>query len=552
MGKHRSHVKTLLFSARFRLGIFLTLVGSLVFNCAAGAAAASWVFVTSPNTSPSLPNFLNAVSCSSATFCIAAGYSSTGTYDQTLIEEWNGTAWTIVPSPNTSSSANNELYGVSCTSTSFCMAGGYYYNGTAYQTLIEEWNGTAWSIVPSLNTSTTLNNELEAVSCASSTFCFTGGYSTGTADQTLTEMWDGSSWSMVPSADTSASQWNIINGLSCTTQSFCMAAGIYYDNTGDSQTLTEKWDGSAWTLIASPNTSTTQNNALYGVSCVGTSFCMSGDYYSNGTIFQTLTMEWSGSGWNTVSSPNSSTTQSNQLTAITCTTSASCTAVGMYTASSDQTLVEQWNGTIWSIVPSPNSSSSQNNDFYGVSCISPNFCAAVGTYYNGTTTQTLIEAPSEFVVAYATLQAGTLSFVSSPSNVTFSPVTLNGIDQVATSQEILDIGDNTGTGAGWSITLSNSPFVSGANSLANSAFTVASPAQPTCDTGATCSQAVWSGNVTYPYSLPGTTATRLLSVSTNTGMGDQTVTLNWSESIPSSSFTGTYQSTWTLTLVSGP
>ncbi|MGC8461926.1 MAG: hypothetical protein ACP5OR_08850, partial [Candidatus Dormibacteria bacterium] len=115
-----------------------------------------------------------------------------------------------------------------------------------------------------------------------------------------------------------------------------------------------------------------------------------------------------------------------------------------------------------------------------------------------------------------------------------------------------DIGDNTGTGAGWSITLSNTPFQSGANSLANSAFTAATPAQPTCDTGATCSQAVWSGKVGYPYILPGSTATELLSDSTNTGMGDQTVTINWSANIPSSSLAGTYQSTWTLTLVSGP
>jgi hypothetical protein len=42
------------------------------------------------------------------------------------------------------STQDNFLYGVSCKSTSFCMASGEYSNGTNDQTLIEKWNGRAW------------------------------------------------------------------------------------------------------------------------------------------------------------------------------------------------------------------------------------------------------------------------------------------------------------------------------------------------------------------------------------------------------------------------
>ena len=74
---------------------------------------------------------------------------------QTLIERWDGTSWAIVTSPNTSTTQNNFLYGVTCVSASDCWAVGYYVNASsnAYQTLIERWDGTSWAIVTSPNTS---------------------------------------------------------------------------------------------------------------------------------------------------------------------------------------------------------------------------------------------------------------------------------------------------------------------------------------------------------------------------------------------------------------
>jgi hypothetical protein len=72
------------------------------------------------------------VSCSSPSACTAAGYYFTAGGTQTLIESWNGSAWSIVPSPN--ASQINLLLGVSCSSSSACTAVGYY---GSRQTLIE-------------------------------------------------------------------------------------------------------------------------------------------------------------------------------------------------------------------------------------------------------------------------------------------------------------------------------------------------------------------------------------------------------------------------------
>jgi len=62
--------------------------------------------------------------------------------------------------------------------------------------------------------------------------------------------------------------------------------------------------------------------------------------------------------------------------------------------------------------------------------------------------------------------------------------------------------------------------------------------------------------VAYPFPLPAAatapTATRLYNVPAGTGMGDQTVTPKWTLAIPANAYAGTYTSTWTLSLVSGP
>ena len=63
------------------------------------------------------------------------------------IEQWNGTAWSIVSSPTISDGDEIDnlvnLVSVTCTSVSQCWNVGVN-NGL---TLIEQWNGTAWSIV---------------------------------------------------------------------------------------------------------------------------------------------------------------------------------------------------------------------------------------------------------------------------------------------------------------------------------------------------------------------------------------------------------------------
>ena len=90
-------------------------------------------------------------------FLRRGGDSENSTATDTLIESWNGTSWTMVASPD-DSSTQNSLAWVSCTSPTFCVAVGYEDYPTSEPTpLIDTWNGSSWSAasapVPTSNSS---------------------------------------------------------------------------------------------------------------------------------------------------------------------------------------------------------------------------------------------------------------------------------------------------------------------------------------------------------------------------------------------------------------
>jgi hypothetical protein len=215
------------------------------------------------------------------------GGFNNGTTFQTLAESWNGTSWSMTSSLNTSATQYNDLSAVSCTGPSACTAVGFYQPTTiTEQTLIEYWNGTTWSIVSSTNASTF--DSLAGVSCSGASTCTAvGSFSNGTNSQTLVEAWNGASWSTVSSANISALQDNVLDAVSCTTASACTAAGFYFSGTVD-QTLVESWNGTFWSIVSSPNSASSQDNSLRGVSCSGPLACRAVGSHSNGTFDQAL------------------------------------------------------------------------------------------------------------------------------------------------------------------------------------------------------------------------------------------------------------------------
>jgi hypothetical protein len=204
---------------------------------------------------------LSGVSCVSATACTAAGFRGS----KTLIESWDGTRWSVVPSPSVGT-GGNSFNGVSCVSATACTAAGFYHikGRNVQKTLIESWDGTNWSVVPSPNPGTG-HDFLEGVSCVSEAACTAAGLSetNSGASTTLIESWDGTSWSVVPSPNPAPESG--LSGASCVSATVCTAVGL-----SGSGTVIESWDGTSWSVVPSPGIGIF---GLDGVSCVSAAAC---------------------------------------------------------------------------------------------------------------------------------------------------------------------------------------------------------------------------------------------------------------------------------------
>jgi DNA-binding beta-propeller fold protein YncE len=228
---------------------------------------------------------LHGVSCPSSSLCIAVGdYASNkaGTERKTLVESWNGSKWSVVTSPNPPEQKLNYLNGVSCPSATSCFAVGHQGpGGTGASTLIELWNGTEWSVQSSPDTAD-VGNYLEGVSCDSSSSCMAVGHtydeeiSSWDHQGPLAEHWNGFEWSI-------ESPSKPLRGISCLTADICLGVGAVHVEKYVWAAVTERWDGTEWTPDnwPLPPDATGENSYQVGVSC-RSNRCTAVGLYENG------------------------------------------------------------------------------------------------------------------------------------------------------------------------------------------------------------------------------------------------------------------------------
>jgi hypothetical protein len=372
---------------------------------AIGLVAAAIAPSTAPAGAASSPSSqLHAVSCTSATFCMAAGEYATSSGGATLAERWNGKTWSVVASPNPASSTFSRLYGVSCTSPSNCIAVGSQYNATTKvaKTLVELWNGKKWSIgADAVITGAPTGAFLYGVACTSTTFCFAVGQrsvsgSVGTT--VLAERWNGHSWAIVTTPKVANARYLRLDAVSCTSTQRCDAVGYYLPPNAGPVPLTEHWNGNAWTVVPSATTGELgEGDLLVSVSCASPSNCIAAGEYELGGVGRPATFveRWTGKSWKIIKSADPARSYS-ALEGVSCKSATSCIAVGHYQKPRNRfdfgptlTLAERWNGTKWTIVSSPNPGA-KVSDLAAVSCWGTTHCFAVGAQ-TASTTQTLTE-----------------------------------------------------------------------------------------------------------------------------------------------------------------
>lgn len=257
--------------------------------------------VSVPNSTESV---LTSVTANSSTDVWAVGYympdcNGCTTY-KTLIMHYNGTSWSVVSSPNvttsTSGALNNKLFGVTNvpgSSNLFWAAGAYEDASGNIKTLILQGNTTStspWTIVSSYNASGTYNC-LRSVSALDSSNAWAVGFrgnlcfdlpnndSPSIGNGVLIEMWGGSQWNQETPSGSLPDETQLY-GVSVASNSLVWAVGYY------TQTIVLGRDSSGtWSKHSSesPDQGEHQFNRLLGVDALSESLAWASGWYYDET-----------------------------------------------------------------------------------------------------------------------------------------------------------------------------------------------------------------------------------------------------------------------------
>lgn len=359
------------------------------------ATCAQWQLVASPNVA-NRSNALYAVAALSSTNVWAVGstYNPATDTTQALIEHWTGTTWNIVTSPSPGS-AKNTLAAIAAVASNDIWAVGYWQSPpTEQQTLTEHWDGTAWRVVTSPNSSNpnAIWDALAGVTAISTNDVWAAGsyYDSSTLGYvSMTEHWNGTSWSLVPDPPT-------IGGLLMATASVGPSDvwAVGRDTFGVHGTA-EHWNGTDWSAVSLPTWTGGSQYSLYGVGAAGANDVLAvGDGIVQSGQFQPVALHWNGTAWTFSTTPTLSGNSAMESVAYLPGTQQAW-AVGDIGGSSTNsvTLIERWNGTALTLVPSPNVPGAYTNGLFGVSADAALDAWAVGVFAqtNGGPQQTLIE-----------------------------------------------------------------------------------------------------------------------------------------------------------------
>src|SRR5581483_688766 len=361
---------------KLRHRTLLFTVPALLLIFAESLLAQSSIFTIQNSPSPDTQgNTLNAVAAVSPTDVWAVGYRHDNNLNdsRTLTLHWDGTSWKAIPSPNPGSTpecknnnTGNVLNSVAAVSSNDVWAVGLAFNcHSLIRPLIIHWDGTQWKPAANPPLRTNDNSALNGVVALASNNIYAVGYQPASngAVLTLVEHWDGTAWSVMPTP--SPTTGNVLSAVSAASPTDIWAVGTRTDiATTSIQTLVEHFDGATWKIVPSPNPlpkSSLNQNIFTGVQAVSPTDVTAVGFLNDANNLRVLTLieHWDGTKWSVVPSPNQSTAAGslNILRGVTAISATDVYAAGYYadgaTGGQHTTMVQHFDGTAWSITASP-------------------------------------------------------------------------------------------------------------------------------------------------------------------------------------------------------
>jgi hypothetical protein len=311
--------------------LFLVVTSTVAAASPSMTCSTSWTAASTPATH----GFLDSVAAVSASDVWAVGQNYSNSTP--LIERWNGSAWHVVKSPSLSGNLRSVF---KVTATDIWAVG-----STPTDTLIENWNGTNWSVVPSPSPGNN-TNALFSVSGTSSSDIWAVGNQSSQQGSTSTESgliehWNGSAWSV------SATPPGIFLSVQALSPSDAWAAG-YSGETGNQEVLAQ-WNGSQWTTGTGPAGNNYIINGMSKRSSAALGWA-AGEYALRGTAkAQMLRWSTASDSWHPVHTPLPS--GNSALSSVVQVSASDAWAVGDVASPAGKSLIEHWDGSQWTIDP---------------------------------------------------------------------------------------------------------------------------------------------------------------------------------------------------------
>jgi hypothetical protein len=203
---------------------------------------------------------LGAVWCASMTSCVAVGEAGPleANGAQPLVESLSDGTWTPTSPPLPETAITGSLDAISCVTTEWCVAAGYFGDSEDHTySLFEVFSNGAWT--PEVGpTPSVLASQagMRSVQCFTETSCDAVGFYGGISSSNgLLETFSGNAW-----AGTALGGTGILDSLSCVSSSSCLAVGSTSNGGGYTETLS----GTTWTSGALPGPG---RGGIAGVSC---------------------------------------------------------------------------------------------------------------------------------------------------------------------------------------------------------------------------------------------------------------------------------------------
>jgi hypothetical protein len=333
----------------------LAAVPSALLNAGVSRAAASTCGSLNRQTGPVGAGELSNVSFVSTGESWAVGnVSSVGHPNRTLIEQFNGSTWSVVSSPN-QGSGNNALNGVSMIPGSGWAVG--YAQAPGFQPLALHWDGATWSLAPAGNfTGSALLAGVDTLADGSAWAVGFQSAADGTR-RTLIEHSSGGALAAVasPNDGTSATD-NSLTAVSGTQATGLWAVG-WQESPAGLKPLVLRYDTTrpspTWVSVSGAGGVPSQGKVetvLTGVDVRTASDVWAVGYSDNGSTKQPLALHWNGSTWS-----NSPIPGAGLLRKVRAVGAGNVWAAGTYYKASTQryqTLVVHFDGTAWRTVVS--------------------------------------------------------------------------------------------------------------------------------------------------------------------------------------------------------